>query len=468
MVHMKTRGGKILSKEQKLLKLEAIKERKRRLKKNRPQYVPHSGQRRAHISKAKDRFVFSSNSWGKSCFAVQETIWAAKGYNPVTEEYSIVPAKVIVVLDSPSKVEEVWLREIEKWYDTSDWLFEKEGRPYISKITLPNGSTIRFLFALQDPLAFESIEVDFVVIDEPIPRRIYIALKRGGRTKGRKARYLMIMTPIAAPWLRTDIFEPWAKGLLPDVECFRGEIYEKEIRLKGSFFDVGDLALAHLFKHDTHVIPIETFNETFDKSNPCVLAIDPHSSKPHVACLLGCDRENNLYYIKEISRKKVAREFAKELKDFMKGYRVIDIVMDSAGTAESTGGEGYKSFHDIMREEGVMVRPTSFKDKSDEDFIDRARSILAIPEEPDNYGFYLPVLRIVEGNAGIIKNIENVGFQKHRDLDVLKPKLDIREHDYLACLKYALASGLHIKKEKSKVHTPRKALYGFGGKKRRF
>lgn len=469
--------------------MEAIKERKRRLKKTRPIFTPHAGQSRVHLSKAKNRFVFASNSFGKSASACNEAVWAAKGYNPITKTYTVVPAKVVVVLDSPSKVDEVWLREIDKWFDTSDWQFDKEGKPYISKITLPNGSTIKFMFALQEPLAFESIEVDFVVIDEPVPRKIFIALKRGGRTLGRDAKYLFIGTPLASPWLRTDIWEPWVKGDLPDTECFRGEIHdnaanlqagyidefsklltdkEKEIRLKGSFFDIGDLALAHLFKHETHVVTSEWFETNFDKNNPCVLAIDPHSSKPHVACLLGCDRDNNLYYIKEISRKEVARQFARTLKDFMKGYRVIDIIMDSAGNAESTGGEGYKSFHDILREEGVMVRATSYEDKSDESFIDRVRSALAIPDKPDNYGFYTPILRIVEGNAGIIKNIENVGFQKHRDLDVLKPKLDIREHDYLACLKYALASGLHTKKDKQRIHQPRKPMYGFGKKRRYF
>jgi hypothetical protein len=168
-----------------------------------------------------------------------------------------------------------------------------------------------------------------------------------------------------------------------------------------------------------------------------------------------------------MKEKKVARDFAKTLKDFMKGYRIIDIIMDSAGVAESTGGEGYKSFYDILREEGILVRPTSFDDKSDEDFIDRVRTVLAIPDEPDNFGFYNPKLRIVEGNDGIIKDIENVGFQKYRDLDIVKPKLDIRERDFLACLKYALASGLHTKKDKTRAHKPTRQLYGFG-KRRRF
>jgi hypothetical protein len=70
-------------------------------------------------------------------------------------------------------------------------------------------------------MSFESIELDFCVFDEPPPRYVFIAFKRGGRKKNRTARFLIIGTPISAAWLRTEIYEPWSKGELPDAECFR-------------------------------------------------------------------------------------------------------------------------------------------------------------------------------------------------------------------------------------------------------
>jgi hypothetical protein len=132
-----------------------------------------------------------------------------------------------------------------------------------------------------------------------------------------------------------------------------------------------------------------------------------------------------------------------------------------------TSGEGYRSFIDVLREEGVRVRPTTYKEKNDEDFVDRIRTNLAIPKEPDNFGFYFPKLRVLEGNDGIIRNIKNVGWQKHRGLDITKPKLEIRELDYLAALKYALATNIYYKKnrEKPKVYSSNKNLYGFGKKR---
>lgn len=426
---------------------------------------------------------------GKTCLEVHEAVAAAKGFNPWLDKYTHVPAKIIVVLDRPDKVSDVWIQEATKWYDTSDWTFDKQGKPYITKITLPNGSTINFMFALMEPLAFESIEVDFCVIDEPIPRKIWVALQRGGRTKGREARYLFIGTPISAAWLRTDIYEPWTRGELPDVECFRfgtklnehnlqdGFIgtfskhlteKEKRVRLEGEFFDTDGLALASMFKRDRHVISRENFENVFDmKGNPCVLAIDPHSSKPHHACLLGVDKDGFFYYIKEIKEKVVPKDFAKVLKKFIEGFRVVDIVWDSSGEAESTGGDGYKSFSTVMKENGIYGRATTFNDKSDEDFIDRIKTVLAVPTEPDNFGRYLPKLRIVEGNLGIISDIENVGWQKYRDIDAVKPKLEIRERDFLAALKYALASGIGPKSGNTKPYKPPQAQGAYGMNKKK-
>lgn len=478
-----------LSREQKITLIEAIREKRKRLKKKRPQYKPNPSQMRVHKSKARNRFCFAANGMGKSCMSVQETVWAAKGYNPVLKEYTHVPARIVVVLDRPDKVADVWIRECEKWYDMSDWTMEKQGKPYITKITLPNGSSINFMFALMDPMAYESIELDMAVLDEPVPRKIWSALQRGGRTKGRNAKYLFIGTPIAAPWLRVDIYDKWLKGDLPDTECFRGstednrenlqEGYiekfsaqlsdrERKVRLHGEFFDLEDLALAHLLDTSQHIIPEHLLENVFDKRrHPCVLSIDCHSSKPHHACLIGANEDNNIFYLKEIARKEVPRVFAQTLKTFIKGYRVVDIVYDNSGEAEGTGGEGFKSFGQVLREEGIAARPTSFKDKSDEDFIQRLRTVLAIPEEADNFGMRTPKLRIVEGNPGIWKDLENVGWQKYRDIDAVKPKLEIRERDYLATLKYGLASGLSAKKGKEKPYKPQRAktAYGFGKKK---
>jgi hypothetical protein len=480
MSSLKTRVKK-LTRKQKLDLLDLKEERHRREIQKPSNYKPNEGQTPVHKCDKKLRCVFSGNGAGKTALAVNEVIWAAKGYNPVRDEYTPVPIRIVVLLDHPEKVADVWLPEIRKWTSLTDWTVQKRGKPYVTQMIAPNGSEILFMFHQQEPTLFESIEVDFVVADEPPPRHIYVALRRGGRRKGRESKYLMIGTPISGSWLRIEIYDPWEKGELPDTECFRfGTIVneknlasgyiesfsrvlnekEKRIRLYGEFFDLEGLALAHLFSHETHVIRYDNLH--WNTSWPVVVAVDPHASKPHHALMLGVDPDNRMYVLKEFSSKAIARDFARQLKKFYQGYRVIDLICDSLGSAENTAGEGFKSFIQVLNEEGVRIRATTWDDKCDEDFIERIRTVLSVPEEPDNFGKCIPQLRIVEGNDGIIKDIENVQWVKYRNLDVFKPKLDISHKDFLACLKYALASNLTFTKTKSKIYRRIKGAETYG------
>lgn len=474
-----------LTRDQKLRFLDLIEEKRRRLRDKRAVYKPNSGQLPVHKSDKMLRCVFSGNGAGKTALGINEALWAVAGFNPITKEFSRVPARVIVLLDHPEKVADVWLPEMQKWANIKPEQLHKRGKPYVTRISFKNGSEILFMFHQQESTLFESIELDYLIADEPPPRHIYIALRRGARKKGTKPRFLTIGTPITGAWMRTEIYDPWALGESPNTECFTfgtvvnesnladdfineyGKILsekEKRIRLHGEFFDLDGLALAFLFKRETHIVT--PFDWPLD--SPVVIAIDPHSSKPHHAIMLGCDKDNYLYYLKEFKEKAVARVFAKRLREFYQGYKVIDIICDSLGSAEGTGGEGFKSFIQILQEEGVRARATSWDDKQDEDFIDRIKSVLAIPDEPNNFNEYLPRLTIVDGNNGIIRDIENVQWTKYKNIDIFKPKLDITNKDFLSCLKYALASNLTFGKSKAKIYRRVKGAetYGISSEKR--
>lgn len=469
-----------LSREEKLALLEALEEKKRRDKEKRPPYKPHSGQLEVHRSRAFNRFVFAGNGSGKTALGTNELLWAVNGYNPVTGEKTKVPCRAFIILDRPEKLDTVIIPEIRKWTNIKPEQLLKRGKPYVSRITFDNGSTITPIFWDQDPMTAEGIEGDFFWYDEPSPRPLFISLKRAGRTKGHQARYLFTGTPISAPWLRTEIYERWTKGELPDTECFRfptdmnkdnlAEGYieqfsrvltEKEqgIRLRGEFFDLDGLALSHLFRQETHVIQRDEFH--WDMSWPTVLAIDVHPSKKNYAVLLGADRDNRLYVLKEIARKETARQFARTLKEWMKGYRVIDMVCDSLGSADMTGGEGFKSFIQILNEEGVRVRATTFEEKEDEAFISRIQDSLLIPDAPDNFGQYVPKLRVLSNCTMLISDIRQVQWVRDKNNDTNKPKLDISNKDALSCLKYALATSLFFEKTiKNQPHYVAKQVYG--------
>jgi len=458
-----------LTREEKLKLLDLLEEKKRRKLLKKDSFVPNEGQLPVHQSTATLRCVFSGNGAGKTTSAVHEALWTCNGYNPILKAYTPVPARVIVLLDHPEKVADLWLPEIRKWINLDPKQCDKRGKPYYTRIWFENGSEILFMFHQQEPTLFESIELDMMIADEPPPRHIYISLRRGGRKQGRKPKFLIVGTPITGTWMRTEIQDPWVQGELKDTECFRfGTIVneanlakhfiesfssvlsekEKRIRLYGEFFDLDGLALAHLFDRRTHVV--EPF--TWPNDRPVVIAVDPHGSKPHHALMLGVDEDNHLFVLKEFNAKMVAREFARALKQWYQGYRVVDHICDSYGSAEHLGGEGFKSFIQVLNEEGVRIRPTTWDDKKDEDFIDRIKTVLCLPSEPDNFGQRIPKLRIFNGNHGIIRDIENVQWIKFKNADVFKPKLDISNKDFLACLKYALASNLTYDKTKSKIY----------------
>lgn len=455
-----------LNRNDKLTLYDALQEKKRRDRFKKPPYNPNTGQLPVHTCNALDRFVFSGNGAGKTTMATHEAVWAAQGYNPITKDFYKVPARIIVVLDNPSKVEDLWLKEMRKWFDVEKWIFRKRGKTYVNHIQLPNGSEILFMFHLQEDLTFEGIEAqNLIVYDEPPPRRIFISLKRAGRTKGHRTRHLMIGTPISAAWLREQIYEPWAKGELEDVECFKfgtqvnqenlaegwmtefaRHMTEKErrIRLEGEFFDLEGLALSHLFKRETHVIP------KFDwpKNWPCIVAIDPAQNKPHVACLLGSDTKDNLYYITELALKCAPEEFARKLRNWYEDYPIRDIICDSMGSAPQTGGRGMDSFIEVLNDHGVRARATRYDDKNDEIWITRIQNALYIPKK----GIDIPKLRIFEGNKGIISDIENVQWVKYKNEEMYRPKLEISKKDYLAALKYALSANMSYSKPRARIY----------------
>lgn len=446
-----------LTREEKLAKIDALREKKRRLLKKKPTYIPNVGQLKVHKDTKRIRFVAAGNGGGKTACGVQEALWWASGYNPILKQTTKVPATIIVVLDAPQKVGDVWMPEIKKWYPMDELETSKNGRPHISEVTFANGSCIKFMFHLQEELAFEGIQMDYCIFDEPPPRHVFIGLMRGARKKGSKPKFLFVGTPLGQPWLYQDLWKPAEEGLRPDIglhrystevnaqnlaegyiEEFSRNLSEKEkrSRLLGEFAHLEGLALAHMFDKDVHVI--EPFQ--WPKGKPVVVAIDPAHSKPHTAIMLGSVGDGRLYYINELESRGAPEQFARDLRDWYRDYNVIDIICDSFGEIPGTGGDGTMSFSEKLREQGVRLRSTSFKEKSDEDFISKIKQVLEIPSETDGFGRKVPILAIFDNCPGIIRDIENVQWKKRRKDEGFQEKLEISNKDWLACLKYALTT----------------------------
>lgn len=475
----------MLSREQKIAKYEALQEKKRRLMATKPVYKPNSGQTAVHQDDKPVRIVAAGNGGGKTALGANEALWWATGHNQFLGTLTKVPATVVILLDNPVKVDQVWLPELRKWYPLDESCeMRKNGKPYVNQVLFKNGSQILFFFHDQENMVFEGIQLDYLIADEPFPRRIWIALTRGQRKIGSKPKTLIIGTPIGQPWIYNDLWKKSINGERSDIGLHRFSVevnrnnladgyieqfssnlteQEKKVRLQGHFAHLEGLALAHLFNREVHIV--EKF--PWPKGKPAVLVIDPHFAKPHVAILVGATGDGRVYYIKEMKTRSPARQFARELKEFLQGdWRMIDYVIDSLGETTGTGGEGNKSFAEVLRDAGVPVRSTSFKDKDDEDFIQRIQQVLETPEEPDNFGRKLPKLAVIEGNQAIIDDIESVQWQKFRQHDVFKEKLEISNKDYLACLKYALATGISFVADIGKLPKIKRSRPSPWGRKR--
>lgn len=453
-----------LNREAKLARLAAIEEKRKRIMRSKPQYVATPGQLKVLACKARNRFNFSGNGGGKTTMLVHEMVAIAKGTDPWKKHTTRVPAKVIVVVDNARKIDERIIPELKKWYEIDDSWLKRLGKPYTSRIEWDNGSVIDFYSADADPSSFEGIEASAVLVDEPIPRTLYIALKRSLRVKGHLNTFLFCGTAISEAWLRREIYEPWVKGELPDTECFRmssddnavnlADGYleefgrslseaEKEVRLRGGFFDTEALALAHLWNRAYHVVPTEQWRY---EDSPCVIAVDPHSVKPHTAILLTCDKQDNFIAIKEMSFRGNATQFAERLVAFKSGYKVIDIVCDSLGAMEGTSFEGMHSFIEGVRKTGIQIRSTLFKEKNAEDLVSRLQNALTLPDKENQFGQRIPRLRVLSQCRSLIADIEAAAWQKNRMTGELLPKIDTSIRDTLSCLGYALAANLFYDK----------------------
>lgn len=414
---------------------------------------------------------------GKTTLLTNEHIWFAEGYNPIKESYTKVPSSIAVVVDAPIKIKDTHLKELAKWYNMDKLELLKNGKPYVNEIVWPNGSRSVYYTHDQDPMIFESTEYDYILIDEPCPEHIFIGLSRGQRTKHANPKTFIVGTPLAQTWLRTKIWEPWENGENKDIACFRGRTEqnrqnladnyiesftrllsedEKRVRLEGEFWDIGGLALAHVFKKAIHVVDPKPIAE----DEVAIVAIDPHPSKKHVAICLVISLKTGYKRVKfEHASKMLAKDFAVALYEICRRelggtHRVVDWICDSLGAAEMTGGDGFKSFIQVLNEHGIKCRSTTFEEKDQEDWIERIKNELAIPMEADNFGKFVPNLTIENLCYNTIKDIENVAWLKVRNTNINKPILDIAQKDFLACLKYALAAAAGITASEKKNRSP--------------
>lgn len=429
-------------------------------------YEENPVQARVHRSQSFIRALFSGNGVGKTTACINEAKWSATGTHPYREN-SKVPNTTIIVLDDPGKADTVYMAEIKKkkWYDLTKLKLEKHGRPYTTEVIFPNGSNWIFMSHDVAESKWESIQCAAVIFDEPPPRFIFIALLRGMREKGTKPWIMFAGTPIGryAPWMYHEIYKPWKFGLDPEIECFGGSTdenlhnlepdtikrmekrYTKEemrARRKGEFEFLAGRIFDN-FSVEHHV------EKDFDWpwAWPCILAMDPHVRKNHVAVLIGIDPDKELHVIREFETSLAGRRACEFFIRACEGFNVKWGICDNYGSMPHTGGEDRKSFIDVFNETShrvnsrVRIRPTTKAEKSDDEWIEDMKDWLRL--EPDNNDVVRAKFHVFESCVKLINEYETYIWDEHRGIAAegkdKKEKPLGSNCDRLMCVKYGIA-----------------------------
>lgn len=254
-----------------------------------------------------------------------------------------LPAKVLFVsgLSLSRGVGEI---AQDKWLQL--WPREVEFKTYLAtlgvwqKLRLNNGSEVYFGSAHQTGLAWEGFAADAVVLDEPIPKRIFIALRRG--TIDQRAQIKWSLTPLGGAeiaWMAADLIRDERE----DVHTIRGTSWQNPYLDKEAlrlFLDDPSLSAAERRARESGEVMAlgRRIVTTFDEHNiiptteippdvPRLLVVDPHHSKPTVCVWLAVQDEQLIAY----------RELPEH--DFTKGGVPALALHDLAGTIKSLEGK---------------------------------------------------------------------------------------------------------------------------------
>ncbi|MFA4972397.1 MAG: hypothetical protein WC683_07270 [bacterium] len=291
-------------------------------------FEPHNGQKPVYVSRKPIVIVLAGNRYGKTHALVAGAQAAALGYRPwEVDGFELVrdgdkwdfppraempaaswvrrwdglpiavPNKILMVsgLSLARGIGEIIQP---KW--NALWPQKVAFKPYLgslgtwNKILLPNGSEVYFGSALQENLAFEGFASDAIFLDEPQPRRVFTAVRRG--TIDNKAQVTWTMTPLGdanMAWVAADLIN----NNNPDVEIVRGSSYdnphvdrdsldkffsdpslspeERRARMSGEIAALGRRIVTTF----TQSSIIESSSLHIPPEVPRLLVVDPHHSR---------------------------------------------------------------------------------------------------------------------------------------------------------------------------------------------
>lgn len=288
-------------------------------------YRPYPKQDAFHrAGPAKHRMYRAGNRSGKSTMGAAEDCSWLLGYRPFypksdPSRTAGIPQhsnKGLVITNDWDKVDEIWTsRETGKiWKYLPDGFVTSAVKNHagaIDTIICANGSVLRFDTVesfKRSPYGSESSDWDFLHIDEPCPREMYVANARGLIDRGGSDWFTL--TPLTELWINDMFFPENPKDVLPSAWCEIGSTYdnpfltkagiaefeslitedERQCRMNGLPLELAGLVYKE-FKKDVHLFTDVPFGWSGFNSPPkdylIYTSIDTHPRTPHAVLFIA-------------------------------------------------------------------------------------------------------------------------------------------------------------------------------------
>ena len=358
------------------------------------QFFENSGKKR--------RAGFCGNRFGKSTLGVVEDVCWLLGFRPFFPEGHELRTlgiprhgvKGLVVAEDWDKVKEIFTNNesVERqgkffeFLPEGSYTYKKNEKGIIVQITvksvvdgLERESVVYFDTVKsykQAPAGFESSDWDFIHIDEPVMKDLWIAVSRGLIDRGGFSWWLL--TPIKEPWMYNEIVEDaktqpnvywWFEATMDDNPTLAEEdkeLYisqlpkdEQDARRKGTPLAHGRLVFGD-FNEDVHVVdraPDSWKNYKPSFEDMVVYAIDTHPQTPHAGLFIAVNEAGDIDVFDEIWEKCKISELCELIKVRLSGLRVQYGLVEPAAWNRDQGS-GY-CYADTFYEAGLDVIPGS-------------------------------------------------------------------------------------------------------------
>lgn len=353
----------------------------------------------------KRRAGFCGNRFGKSTLGVVEDCCWLLGFRPFfpvghplrTLGIPIHGVKGLVIAEDWDKVKEIFTNEDSKdrqgkfmEFLPEDYILKKHRneKGIIDQITVAattdgiRRESVLYFDTVksfkQNPASFESSDWDFIHIDEPVMKELWVAVSRGLIDRGGSAWFLL--TPLKEIWMYNETLENtrnsphlywWFEASMDDNPTLTEEakdIYinqlpddEKQARRRGIPLAYGRLVFAdfdpdiHLFRGNREGWP--KVSKPPEYGNMVVYAVDTHPQTPHAVLFISIDKDGDIDIYDEIFEKCRINDLAKSIRHKLDGVRVHYGLCEPAAWNEDQGS-GF-CYADIFYAEQLDLIPGS-------------------------------------------------------------------------------------------------------------